>query len=323
MWLPGQFARDAARQSHRRRMQALAESRSNEEVLAQIIDYAKDLQAIDYADLEDRVRKARKEPAYDLFAAVSAGADDDTASDEATFIDAVSRNLRRGRFLLIIVGDGITENLENITAFLQQHAGLHFGLALVQLAVHELPGTSQRIVVPSIPLQTNTVVRGIVEWVDPGLRITPPPQTVQQAAPTSLTEEEFFAALNQLRPGTADRIVAFLKDCEDLQITWEVKRTLIVRMIVDEYKVRPFVVNPDGSVDTSFTSGIKHLLKSFAERLALAIPGTVARETPKTWSVVRQGGGFFDIWTLLDHQAGCRTALEGLNSTLREAAGEQ
>jgi hypothetical protein len=39
-------------------------------------------------------------------------ADEDARVDESTFLDAVSRNLRRGRFLLVIVGDGVTENLE-------------------------------------------------------------------------------------------------------------------------------------------------------------------------------------------------------------------
>ena len=37
------------------------------------------------------------EPAYNLFAAVMQAAEEDTALDESEFLDAVSRNLRRGR----------------------------------------------------------------------------------------------------------------------------------------------------------------------------------------------------------------------------------
>jgi len=44
---------------------------------------------------------------------------------------------------LLIVGDGITENARGLTQFLQQHAGLHFSLAMVELAVHEMPGGGQ------------------------------------------------------------------------------------------------------------------------------------------------------------------------------------
>jgi hypothetical protein len=55
--------------------------------------------------------------------------------DEIAFHDAVSRNLKRGRVLLLIVGDGIREGLETMTEFLQQHAGLHFTLSIIELAL--------------------------------------------------------------------------------------------------------------------------------------------------------------------------------------------
>jgi hypothetical protein len=102
-------------------------------VFAQIVDYAKDLQALSYPDLEQAIRTARGEPDYSLFRAVMDSADEDARVDESTFLDAVSRNLRRGRFLLAIVGDGVTENLEDLAKFLDQHAGLHFGLVLAHV----------------------------------------------------------------------------------------------------------------------------------------------------------------------------------------------
>jgi hypothetical protein len=289
-------------------------------VFAQIVDYAKDLQALSYPELEDAIRTARKEPAYDLFAAVSEIADEDASLEESVFLDAVSRNLRRGRFLLAIVGDGVTENLEDMTEFLQQHAGLHFGLVLVQLAVHELPSGSQLLVVPSVPIHTNTIVRGIVEWADPDVRIVPP-QTVRDTSPTSLTKEQFFATLDETRPGTSNRLVEFLESCADLQLTWEVKRTLITRMIIGEFKVLPFVVNSNGTVDTGYTPSAKDLTRAYAQKLAEAIPGAVAKEAPKTWTVIKDGHRLY-VWDMLDHKEGCRAALEELNRTLREADGE-
>src|SRR3546814_14861894 len=42
----------------------------------------------------------------------------DGALDEARFVDQVSRNLAAGRFLLTVVGDGITEGTQRIGAFL-------------------------------------------------------------------------------------------------------------------------------------------------------------------------------------------------------------
>ncbi|HEY4041481.1 MAG TPA: hypothetical protein VGM32_06510 [Rhodopila sp.] len=93
------------------------------EVVGQIIDYAKELPRLSYEAFEAAIRKA--EPAgsatkadrlYERAGAEAAGI------DEASFINAVSRNLRRGRFLLLIVGDGIQEGVESIADFLQQHA---------------------------------------------------------------------------------------------------------------------------------------------------------------------------------------------------------
>jgi hypothetical protein len=274
-----------------------------------------------YAQTGDpAIRTARSEADYSLFGAVMESADEDAQVDESTFLDAVSRNLRRGRFLLAIVGDGVTENLEDMTGFLEQHAGLHFGLVLVQLAVHELPGGSQLIVVPSIPMQINTVVRGIVEWEGSGVRIVAP-RTISEKLPTTLSQEELFAGFDRLHPGTSDRLVGFLESCAELQLTWEVKRTLITRMIIGEFKVLPFVVNSNGTVDTGYTPSEKDLTRGYAQKLAEAIPGAVARETPKTWTTIKDGRRLY-IWELLDHKEGCRAALEELNRTLRQAAGE-
>jgi hypothetical protein len=97
------------------------------EVIGQIIDYAKDLSGWTYEKLQEAICRTKPldisdgETSRSLYAAVSATGE----IDEASFIDAVSRNLRRGRFLLLIVGDGIREGVESMTEFLQQYAGLH------------------------------------------------------------------------------------------------------------------------------------------------------------------------------------------------------
>ena len=51
-------------------------------------------------------------------------------------MDRVTRHLRRGEFLLLIIGDGIRESAENIVDFVQKHSGLHFNLALVEAALY-------------------------------------------------------------------------------------------------------------------------------------------------------------------------------------------
>lgn len=289
------------------------------EVIAQVIDYAKDLQSLSYEGLEVAIGKARHDPGFNLYGHVASGAGEvEAMPDEALFVDAVSRNLRRGRCLLAIVGDGITEGVEGLTEFLQQHAGLHFALVLVQLAIHELPGGGQWVVVPSVPLRTTNIVRGIVQVDDGRVSILPPPPTVRSERATSLTEEEFFAELDAKVPGTSDRLVSFLLSCEDLQVSWSIKKTLILRMNVGERRVIAFVINSNGTVDMGYSYGIKHLTEGFMRKVAMAVPGSILRETPKTFYAKKASGSFITVWELLDHASGIRAALEVLNGTLHE-----
>jgi hypothetical protein len=296
-------------------------SEARREVIAQIIDYAKDLQKLSYDDFEAAIAKATKQPAFKLFdLAISGSNEPEPPLNEPNFVDTVSRNLRRGRALLLIVGDGITENAELMTEFLQQHAGLHFALATVQLAIHSLPDVG-RVVVPSIPLRTSNIIRGIVQIEDGAAKISAPPPTVQSERSSTLSEEQFFSALDKLAPRTSERLVAFLDSCADLQISWEIKKTLIVRMIVGKHTVLPFVINSDGSVDTGYSFGTKEFHAEFAHMLSAAIPGTIVKETPKTF-LVRMKSRLFNVVELLDNAPGCRKALETLNKTLLSASAE-
>ena len=113
------------------------------EVVAQIIDYAKDLSALPYDELDKAVRKAEAphgnggHPATGLYGAVTESPEHEALAEER-FVDNVTRNLARGRFLLLVIGDGIQLGTENITAFLQQHAGMHFTFGLVELAIFRM-----------------------------------------------------------------------------------------------------------------------------------------------------------------------------------------
>ena len=82
--------------------------------------------------------------------------------DETAFHDALTFNLRRGRFLLLILGDGIREDVETIVAYLQAHAGLHFTFGLVEFPIYAL-ANDELIVVPRVVARTTSIVRTVVE----------------------------------------------------------------------------------------------------------------------------------------------------------------
>jgi hypothetical protein len=132
------------------------------EVVGQILDYAKELSRWSSSDLQREVSRRLKRdgnPVLDLVRAV------DPTIEEIQFNDALTANLRRGRFLLLIIGDGIREGVEAIAEYLQLHAGLHFSLGLVELPIYVLPN-GDRLVAPRILARTTIITRNVVALPD-------------------------------------------------------------------------------------------------------------------------------------------------------------
>lgn len=132
------------------------------EVVGQILDYAKELSRWTSADLQREVGRRLGRQGNAVLDIVRAA---DPTVDEVAFNDALSLNLRRGRFLLLIVGDGIREGVEAIAEYLQRHAGLHFSLGLVEMPVYVMP-TGDRLVVPRVLVRTAVVTRTVVAVPD-------------------------------------------------------------------------------------------------------------------------------------------------------------
>lgn len=132
------------------------------EVVGQILDYSKELTRWSSSDLQrEASRRLGREGNVILELVRSAGHD----VEEISFNDALTHNLRRGRFLLLIVGDGIREGVEAISEYLQAHAGLHFTLGLVEMPIYGLEDGS-RIVVPRVLARTQNIVRTVVAVSD-------------------------------------------------------------------------------------------------------------------------------------------------------------
>ncbi len=150
------------------------------EVVGQILDYAKELSRWSSSDLEREVRRRLKRDGTVLLDLVR---EVDPSVDEIQFNDALTSNLRRGRFLLLIVGDGIREGVEAIAEYLQAHAGLHFSLGLVEMPIFDLPN-GDRLVTPRVLARTSVVTRTVVA-VPEGytLEDTADPSTVRELDP--------------------------------------------------------------------------------------------------------------------------------------------
>lgn len=128
------------------------------EVVGQILDYAKELSRWSSADLQREVKRRVGGEGNPLLRLLR---DAGHSVEEIAFNDALTLNLRRGRFLLLIVGDGIREGVEAIAAYLQAHLGLHFSLGLVEMPVFRLPDGSA-LVTPRVLARTSNITRHVV-----------------------------------------------------------------------------------------------------------------------------------------------------------------
>jgi hypothetical protein len=132
------------------------------EVVGQILDYAKELSRWTSSDLQREVSRRLKRSGNPLLEIVRMV---DPGVEEIPFNDALTANLRRGRFLLLIVGDGIREGVEAIAGYLEKHAGLHFSLGLVELPVYLMPN-GDRLVAPRVLARVTIITRNIVALPD-------------------------------------------------------------------------------------------------------------------------------------------------------------
>ena len=179
------------------------------QVVGQIIDYAKEISQWDYEDLDSRVRTYNKK-----YHQVDSNIIDTLKrfkfiedADEKTIVDIISRNMKRGRFLLLIVGDGIRESVEAMAKFINQTPQLYFTLALVELQTYMIGTGSNKshLIIPQVVTRTKEITRAIVriegevgniKSVNIGIDTETEPERKSYQRHT-LSEEDYFDALSQ------------------------------------------------------------------------------------------------------------------------------
>ncbi len=131
-------------------------------VIGQILDYATELSRWSYEDLQREVSRATGRTGNGLFEIVRERFPD---VDESRLVDDVTRTLKFGTFLLLIVGDGIREGAASIANFLERGGNLHFSLGLVELAVFDTPDGG-RLVQPRVLAKTVELKRTVLVTQD-------------------------------------------------------------------------------------------------------------------------------------------------------------
>lgn len=297
------------------------------QVVAQVMDYVESVTSWGYADLEEAVRGAQLpdggRPQKGLHDLVSG----DQELDEAEFVDAVSRNLRLGRGLFFIVGDGIREETESLTAHLQAHPGLHFALALVELALFRLPGEGGVLIQPRVIARTVNIERGIIRFDDARISVAPVPVEGRAAAQrTTLSEDEFYDRIAKRDPMLPERVRAFLERLEPIGVTPEFKKSLILRWRAPDGTSRNVgYIKTDGYTWTDAVNwrgrelGVLDVTHDYVRDLAEAIGGEIkASSTNDDYRYVALRGHAPRIEEILKHEDAWVRAIERLGQRVTE-----
>jgi hypothetical protein len=194
------------------------------EMVAQVLDYVAALMTMDYSTFEQALRQAK--PTLVAGSLWKVFEDHPDALPEAAFIDAVSRNLQRGRLLALAVGDGVRAEAHALASLLQSHAGAHFSLALVELGLWQ-DGVSDRwLCVPKTLLQTVLIERGIVSVENAVARITPVPIATAAAKPHTISDSLFLEGLAAIDATLPSAITAFMSAVTPLGLIMDQKASL-------------------------------------------------------------------------------------------------
>ena len=176
------------------------------EVVGQIIDYAKELTNWNFTKLNDGVKNSSQLYNNNSKGIIELIKDFENIEEheEYKIIDNIERNLKRGRFLLLIVGDGIRESVEEMVDFLSNTPQIQFTLGLVELQFYKNPNVEgELIAIPNLITRTTEITRAIVKIENSTTgNVTIETDFIEEKVKpitvrTTITEDDFFEQLQQ------------------------------------------------------------------------------------------------------------------------------
>lgn len=290
------------------------------EVVAQALDYVAALTGMTYEALETACRKGQGMTAASLYGLVAERPD---ALAEQDFVDAVNRNLRFGRVLVIALGDGIRSETEALADLLQSHAGAHFTFALVQLATWRNPATNELIALPSTLARTTMITRGIVTVENGAAAVLPVPASAA-ARPTNISEELYFEALGAKDTAAPALLKAFLAKLEPLGVYGDLLASLNLKAeLPGAGRATNFgYVTKTGKVwtDTLAWTAPADIARRYNELLAALIGGQVTIDSKGQSFVTTNGTSAPRVADLLpQHEGAWLAAIAEASDAIRAA----
>ncbi len=216
---------------------------ARQKVVGQIIDYAQDFTNWTYDDLNNNVKEYNRK-----YNGTNEGLietilehDDSQKHDISSLVDNIYRNMKRGRFLLLIVGDGIRESVEDMVNFLNKYPTLSFTLGFIELQVYDFKKDNSKLVIPHVISRTKIIERTIVEVKGTDIESVNvdifDSNKTNKNKRTKLNEVKFYKNLQKdLGQGMVNFIKLLFEDMEDLNcnIDWKSSNIMIKFPVADQ-----------------------------------------------------------------------------------------
>lgn len=303
---------------------------SSREVVAQLINYAAALAGLTYDELSARVGKALRSGVVGDALSRAALGDVENADAIGRFVRGVERSLRTGSFLLLIVGDRIQPGISRMTELLQLRPTIGFAIGLVEMPVYATgePG-SQFVVQPRLIARTETVTRTVFvgQAADGNVKIA----DVEPAdtAPASLSEAEFYQALETAQPGLEPGLRGLLQRCVE-EHGCRVRLLRKFNVYLEDRRGGEITVATIGKDGTAEFWGNpkkdkflgRPVIQAYLDRVANLLPSARSRDDAGvSFPNVRVNGRTaIPLSLVLQHQSAWLDTLDKLHVDLEEAA---
>jgi len=297
---------------------------SRRKAVGQVLDYAKDISSWDYSKLERDCLKARKDNKSSLYEIIHEYYPE---LEESTFIDNVQKNLKKGRFLLAIIGDGIRENMEELVEYIHRNGNLNFTLALIEIPIYKNPQVGDLIITPRILAKTKEIERIVYRQVDADHEIVEL-KTNENSESKSISEKVFFERLeNAIGSKNVNEVQDFILELKnELNIIAKLGRgkklSLNLKSPNDTYNFA--CIQEDGEVwfygivNKTEEIGDKQLGIDYLKKLAIIVKATLDDSKKEWYWAVKRDGKYLKI---TEYMGSKKEWINQISRTL-EAIGE-
>jgi hypothetical protein len=275
---------------------------SRRKVIAQILEYAMDFASLSYDQINKEIRNQCRgrlwgqNPLHEIVAGYAAN-----PLDETLFVDRVSRNLRDGRFLLLILGDGIREDMAVIANYLMHHS-LRYAFGMIQIKLFHLPDGSL-MALPEVLVKTQTVERHVTVVTVTGESAvhakTPVSVVSEKVEKTSISLDEFYDLMARVDPRNVIWLKELLGKLGDLSVEAQLGakgESLMLRFTLSGgERIQVMAINPTtvqfwGIPNKDWKNPAwRTLARTYLEKICAAIPGTAIKEFPTMADIKLEG----------------------------------